>query len=206
MALFIANANHQLDTLLGKIQRAHDRAVTTAAKLLDLDELDIVCIGDATMAIPEIGVGGYTPNRYLSYIYVDPKFDIDENEIYNTLCHELHHAKRYDGEGYGKTLFDSMIFEGLAVAFEEEVSGRGAFMPSQMRSRKDTAALVSKLQNHFQDHNFEHLRWFIFDNSGELPRWAGYEMGYYLVRHYLQRHPNKKASELVLEASSSFIE
>lgn len=204
MALLIANVTHSLDKQVDKIERAYKNAAATAEKLLGLGEIDVVCISDASMVIPEIGVGGYTPDRYLSYLYVDPEFDITEQEIYNTLCHELHHAKRYDGEGYGKTLFDSMIFEGLAVAFEEEVSGSQAFMPSQLASRGDTESLVQKVKRHFDATDFEHFRWFIFDKSGKLPRWAGYEVGYYLVQQYLARHPNKKASELVLEASSSF--
>lgn len=205
MALLIANASHNLDKHIRKIEKAYERAIATTSKLLNLKGVDIVCIADASMVIPEIGIGGYTPGRYLSYLYIDPVFNVDENEIYNTLCHELHHAKRYEDIGYGDTLFDSMIFEGLAIAFEEEVSGTTAFMPSQLLTRVDTESLIGKVKAHFDDTNFEHFRWFIFDSTGELPRWTGYEVGYYLVRRYLSRHRNKKASELVLKAPSSFV-
>ncbi len=205
MALFISNASRVFDEqILNKLEAAYERACKTAAQLLSLKEFDVVCIADKTMVIPEIGIGGYTPNRYLIYLYIDPDTDINEDEIFNTLCHELHHAKRYESEGCGDTLLDSMIFEGLAIAFEEEVSSEKAFMPSQLLSRSDTKSLLKKVKAHFNDEDFDHFRWFIFDSTGELPRWTGYEVGYYLVRHYLL-DKNKKASELVLEAPSSFV-
>lgn len=205
MALLLANANHDLDKALGKIQVAYDRAIKTAEMLLDLTNIDVVCLSDPSMVIPEIGVGGFTPNSYLSYLYINPEFKVTEDEIYNTLCHELHHAKRYKSIGYGETLLDSMIFEGLAIAFEEEVSGKDAFMPAELLARNDTKSLIAKIEDNFSDKGFEHFRWFIFDETGNLPRWAGYEVGYYLVRHYLSAHKNKKASELVHEAATSFI-
>lgn len=204
MALLIANANHRLDTQLDKLQHAYERALQTAQDELKLKDIDVVCIVDKTMVIPEIGIGGYTPNKELTYLYVDPTIELDEAELYNTLCHEFHHAKRYEAMGYGATLFDSMIFEGLATAFEEEVSGKDAFMPSQLLSRKDTHKLVQKVQAHFNDTDFNHFKWFIFDATNELPRWAGYEVGYYLVREYLNAQPRKNASDLVLEPSATF--
>jgi uncharacterized protein YjaZ len=203
ITLFIANASGNMNKLLNRIESAYKKATKTVSDLLGLDMVDVICIGDASMVIPEIGVGGYTPSRHITYLYIDPDFDVSEDEIYATLCHEMYHAKRYDGEGYGRTLFDSMIFEGLATAFEDEISNNTAFMPVQLLSRKNTASLVSNIKNKLPSTDFDHFQWFIFDSSGKLPRWAGYEVGYYLVRQYMKKN-NKKASELVLEASSNF--
>lgn len=45
-----------------------------------------------------------------------------------------------------------------------------------------------------------------FDGNKEkgLPRWAGYKIGYYLVKQYLKK-TKKKASELIGEASDPFL-
>lgn len=204
MALLIANANRSLDRYLELISSAYQRATKVTEELLQLQNVDVVCIADPSMVISEIGIGGYTPTRYLSYLYIDPAFDIDETEIFNTICHELSHAKRYDAMGYGETLLDSMIFEGLATAFEEEIGGKGAFLPAQLLAREKTEVLVGEVKSHFNDTNFDYQQWFILDSTHKLPRWAGYEVGYYLVRTYLAR-TNKKASELMLEASSRFV-
>lgn len=205
MALFIANARHNFNKkTVKKVNAAYVQASNVVGQLLNLKGFDVVCITDKSMVIPDIGIGGYTPNRYLTYLYIDTSIDINQKELFNTLCHELHHAKRYEGPGYGETLLDSMIFEGLAIAFEEEVSGKEAFMPSQLLARDDTENLLKRVKAHFEDKEFEYFRWFIFDDTGELPQWTGYEIGYYLVRRYLS-NKNKKASEIVPEASSSFL-
>lgn len=201
--LHIINSAGTLDALESSIKAAYSKAIERVASELGLNTVDIVCLQDEKMVIPEIGVGGYTPNRNLVYIYVDTKKDISENELYNTLCHELHHAKRYDGPGYGKTLFDSMIFEGLATAYEAE--NEHAFIPEQLMARQDTLKLIDNVKEHFTDTDFNHFKWFIYDEGNELPRWAGYEIGFYIVRNYLER-TNKKASDLVTEASDIFLE
>ncbi len=201
--LLIANVTGSLDRLIPRIQAAHGRAVETANQLLKLDDVDIVIVDDPSSCIPEIGTGGFTPNRHLVYCHIDPSVNVSEDEIYASLCHELNHARRYDGEGYGKTLFESMIFEGLAIAFEAEVSGGQSFMTQALESRHDTQALVDQSKQQFDTADFIYYTWFINDTSGRLPRWAGYEIGYYLVRQYMKK-TNKKASELVLEPAANF--
>ena len=203
ITLHVANVTGSMDSLLARIKSAHQRAAKTAAGLLGMDNVDVVCVVDTSKVIKEIGVGGFTPNRHLTYLYIDPDFDVSESEIYATLCHELNHARRYDGEGYGKTLFDSMIFEGLATAFEAEASGGETFFTRELNARHQTEELISQTKQEFNSTAFNYSHWFIFDDSKHLPRWAGYEIGYYLVRQYMKK-TNKKASELVLEASSSF--
>lgn len=203
--LLIANSNGTLDKQLAKIKSSFERASKTVSNKINLDKVDVICIDDKSMVIPEIGIGGYTPSRHVSYLYIDGPKQIEESEIYNTLCHELHHAKRYDGPSYGDTLFDSMVFEGLATAFEDEVSGGKAFLPSELRKRLSTDDLIKKAFKDFLIKDFNHYRWFIYDDTKKLPRWAGYEMGYNIVSGYMLKN-NKKASDLVLEGPDKFLE
>lgn len=203
ITLLIANVTGSMDGLLDRIKSAHQRATKTASDLLGIDDVDVVCVADASRAMKEIGVGGFTPNRHLVYVYINPDFDVAESEIYATLCHELNHARRYDGEGYGKTLFESMIFEGLATAFEAEASKGDSFVVHELEARSDTLRLIDQTKQEFKSTDFDYLSWFVSDNDKKLPRWTGYEIGYYLVRQYMKK-TNKKASELVLETSTSF--
>ena len=202
--LFVANASGSLSEQLKIIQSAFDRASLVAQQLIGLTDVDVICINDANMVIPEVGVGGYTPSRHLSYLYVDPlNEELSEQEIFNTLCHELYHAKSYDGQGYGSTLLDSIIFEGLATAFEDEVSKGNSFVVKELSTRNTSERLLQKHRDELSDEEFNHFRWFIFDETKELPRWAGYEIGYHIVKKYLKK-TNKKASELVVEDLSVF--
>lgn len=198
-----ANADGSLNGVKPKVKRALKRAVATADTDLKLDDIDVICLNDKKLVIGATGSGGYTPSRHHTFLFIDPSKTIDENEIYNTLCHEFHHAKRYDGPGYAKTLFDSLIFEGLAVAFEDEVSGGKGFVSSTLRKRNKTKQLIEKCKSHFNDTDFSYVKWFGKDESDELPYWAGYEMGYFIIREYLKNN-NKKASELVLEPPKTF--
>lgn len=203
--LHIANAGGSLDDVINKINKAFNNAANVCGTVLGLDRVDVICVDDSSMVIPEIGVGGYTSSRHLMYLYIDPSRSIDEQEIFNTLCHEFHHARRFDGPGYGKTLFDAMIFEGLAVAFEQECTEADGFIPKELLKRKETKKLINKYASKFEDTAFDHLAWFIYDKDNELPRWAGYDMGYYIARKYLSAK-NKKASDLVVEGPEKFAE
>ena len=196
--LFIANASGILNSHLQAIQSAYSRAAILGSEKLGLDSMDVICIADAKMVIPETGVGGFTPGRHLIYLYIDPDQTPSEDEIFYTLCHEMHHAKRYEGPGYGKTLLDSVVFEGLATCFEAEVSDDKAFLVNHLSERDDVAELTQRVQEHLDDTDFNYYEWFINDPSGNLPRWTGYLVGYRLVKSYLAA-TNKKASEAVLE-------
>lgn len=201
--LLFANVDGSMSDVKPKIRSALKKAAATAKADLKLDNIDVICLNDKRAVIGAVGVGGQTPSRQYTFLYIDPSKAIDENEIYYTLCHEFHHARRYDRLGYDKTLFDSLISEGLAVAFEAEVSRGKGFISSTLRKRNKTKLLIEKCKAHFNDPNFSHYKWFISSKSNELPYWAGYEMGYFIVREYLTKH-NKKASELVLEPPKTF--
>lgn len=201
--LLIANASHSLsDQNILNITNGFDRAVTKAGEVLSLSNVDVICINDSFQVIPETGMSGYTPNRNLVYLYVDSGVEISEDETFYTLMHEFSHAKRYEKQGYGETLFDSMIFEGIGVALEdEESSGQGSFLSNYIKD-KDNRALFEKVASSFDEHDFDRFYWFI-QESDDMPRWTGYRVGYYIVTEFMKK-TNKKASELVLEDFDSF--
>lgn len=200
--LYIANASGALTPQLDKIQSAFSRATATCFELFQIDNIDILCTNESEAVIPEIGMGGFTVDKHLIYFPVDASKELDEDEMYATLCHEFHHAKRYYGPGRGKTLFDNMVCEGLATCFEEEVSKGTAFLPNHLKALSYKLLLEQKVLSHFDDTGYNHYKWFIEDDSNELPRWTGYTIGYHIIHNYITAH-NKKASELVLETSDT---
>ncbi|RMG28790.1 MAG: hypothetical protein D6730_05025, partial [Bacteroidetes bacterium] len=50
---------------------------------------------------------------------------------------------------------------------------------------------------------YDHNKWF-FGAGGEVPRWAGYAIGFELVKNYLAAHPSRKPSTLFDEPATSF--
>lgn len=202
ITLFIANASGEVADNEVIIKGAFERAVSSMSELIEIDRVDVICVNDPYQAIPETGMSGYTPNRNLIYLHIDASRHLDGDEVFYTLCHELMHAKRYEGPSYGETLFDSIIFEGLGVAIEAQVSdGKGSFL-SNFINEKDNSALLKDIEAHFDDKEFNRFHWFI-EESDDLPRWTGYRVGYHIVSEYLKK-TKKKASDLVLEDSSMF--
>lgn len=201
--LYIANSSGVLNDNLDKIDRAFQRAVSVTSIKLLLTQVDVICVNDPFGTIPALGISGYAPNRHLAYLYLDSSKELDENEMFATLCHELHHTRRYDGPGFGQTLFDCFIFEGLATAFEEAVSEGGTYLSTLLQQRTKTLRLIKDTSKNFDDKDFDHRTWFIADKTKKLPSLAGYEIGFYIVRNYLALN-NQTAADLVLAPTDIF--
>jgi hypothetical protein len=95
---------------------------------LALTDVDICFYANPTYCIPEEGMSGYATNAGLIHIVCDPDSprlnDPERGQrVASTVAHELHHAARNQGPGYGKTLGEALVSEGLAQAFEAEMTG-----------------------------------------------------------------------------------
>src|SRR5574337_69887 len=98
---------------------------------LPLQDVDIVYFVNPAETIPEIGgIGGFTPDAHTIFVSVNPhhpKFKVAlKRELGQQLAHELHHCVRWRNPGYGKTLFEAMVSEGLADHFSMELTGTSA--------------------------------------------------------------------------------
>lgn len=121
--------------------------------------------------------GGYAPNGYEVFVAL-PSWPVSSRQWIDTIAHELHHVVRWQHGGYGKTLGEALVTEGLACWFAELESGWKAPW-----IRGDTsAALWKKAQEQWDDPDYKHDEWFF---RGPLGKWAGYRMGYVLVRRVL---------------------
>ncbi len=184
-----------------QIKNRFDKLITIVKKQLSLGNVDVVVYDNPEGAIPEIGVGGYSPNAHLIFISLDPQFPnfqqtIDE-ELKRTIAHELHHTLRWRDPGYGETLFEALITEGLADHFDMEVNNIDNPEPwDTALSDKQLVEIKAKAQKEFDNKNYNHNEWFFGYKEKNIPRWAGYTLGFKLVEDYLKRNPHKKPSQL----------
>lgn len=165
---------------------------------LPLPPLTVVIVDQPGAIIPEIGLGGYTPSASQVRLFVDPRregfAEIIRHELLPLLAHELHHAARWRAVGYGFTLRDAAVSEGLADHFAHEVSGRE---PPPWSRAFDSAAMnrwlpeVTRQSRGF----YNHSAWF-FGQGDSIPRWTGYAVGYELVRRYLAADTSRRAAAL----------
>ncbi len=158
---------------------------------------------DPARVIPELGVGGFTdPSDGTVFVHLDyPLRAGAERWVPAVVAHELHHSSRIrTGPGYGNSLGEALVTEGLADHFVEEVFPETPPEPwNNALSRGQEASLWKRAEPQLQIPGYDHQSWF-FGGSG-IPRWAGYTLGYRIVAAYLgeKRH----ASDAVgVEAST----
>ena len=175
-----------------------DRAVARVVDRFDVPLTALTVRVRPRAAIPEIGVGGFTSLGTGDVtISVDPRRpDLDEGLqlwLPRTVAHELHHAERIvDGPGYGETLTEAIVTEGLADAFTVEVIPETPAAPwTRALGPGEVCRWWARAQTIGR---YDHARWFF--GSGEVPRWTGYSIGFSLVRAYLRRHPSATAADL----------
>ena len=90
------------------------------------------------------------------------------------------------------TLFDAMIFEGLATYFEYEfakTSKEKQFFIKTILNRSDeeNKKILSVLKPELDNNQYDYDTIF-FKGNDILPRWSGYSLGFYLVKKYLERN------------------
>jgi hypothetical protein len=155
-------------------------------------------------SIPEVGVGGVTDLATgVVTISLDPEFEEFGTTLRVwlplTLAHELDHAERtLHGPGYGATLLQAMVSEGLADAFARQVFPRAPPIPWDHALNRVEEYLLWKLARprlgEGQD-SAAHARWFY--GSEQIPRWTGYTIGHHIVRSYLRRHLGMTPARMV---------
>jgi uncharacterized protein YjaZ len=154
--------------------------------------------------IPDVGIGGYTHAASGEVkITMDQRSPVGLRPLLTVwlpvaLAHELHHSKRIlDGPGYGITLLEAMITEGSAEAFVRETYPHAPRRPWVQPLAPEQEADVWERARpllHKSEGLAGHERWFF--GGRDLPRWAGYRIGYAIARAYLERHPERTAAEL----------
>ena len=165
--------------------------------------MDVVLHRNPSFVIPETGVCGYAPTANLVEISLDPNnknfVSCFSMELAATLVHELHHCMRWRGPGYGKTLREAIITEGLAQNFEAEYRGAPPFYAVSLRDDQLKEMRV-KSQIDLDSQSYIHADWFFGSETRGIPRHTGYSLGYEIVAEHLRVH---KTSAVKLWAESA---
>ncbi|CAN5182848.1 DUF2268 domain-containing protein [soil metagenome] len=192
-----------------QIQKVIDDAIPVITKKIPAKNVDVIMYHNPEGAVPEQGIGGYCPNGNITYISLDPAFsnlkDSIKKELKRILAHELHHTLRWQNPGYGETLLDAMITEGLADHFDIEVYNEQPQPWSITLSEHELQRMMKKAKTEFDNKEYDHFAWFFGNEELGIPRWTGYAIGFHLVKQYLQKYPDKKPSQLYAEKTEIFV-
>jgi len=180
--------------------------IDTTSKYIELENVEFRVLVFPERTIPRIGMSGVAPNEHQIYILLDPDHPkLDEainTHIYQTIPHEYHHTMRYRTVGFGESLFESLISEGLACHFAMEVCNIGAPEYCVAYDKETIDKWMSKAEKMWLKKDFDYYDWFV---GRSKPKNIGYALGYNLVMEYLNHHPGETASSLYSTSADHFL-
>lgn len=196
--LHLLNARHGLTHVMPEIRAAARQAVALTRTHAELPDFDLVVTPVPGGGVPRWGVGGRTPSAGLVEITLDPaRFDPDL--LIRTLVHEFHHLIRRDGPGYGKSLGEALVSEGLAGHFVLQVLG-GA--PDPWDATVPAPGVARMAMNEWARRDYDHARWFF--GKGDLRNATGYGLGHRLLAEHLAQNPGADPVALAHAAAEGF--
>jgi Predicted Zn-dependent protease (DUF2268) len=161
-----------------------------------------VRIDASQYVIPEIGFGGRQAGR-TAFLHVErPLRDGAATWLPVLAAHELHHVSRSTrGAGYGATLGEALVSEGLADHFAGEAYAEAPprswirpLTPEEERTwwQRARAELGSRA--------YDHAEWFF--GGLEIPESIGYRLGYQIVGAYLEQTGRTAADAFDVDAAT----
>jgi len=164
-----------------------DVACQAIARLMPPPRLDILIQRLPGETIPELGMVGRAYRSSMFTITLDPDNpnflpSLRSGALHRHVIHEVHHCLRMAGPGYGWTLGEALVSEGLAGQFVRHLLGsepepwEQAVSHAELRhSPVDFGTLESTYYNHNE--------WFF--GVGAYPKWLGYTLGDQMVGQWL---------------------
>jgi hypothetical protein len=206
--VLLTEANGNLSNSREMIIDAIKAAEGYAFPKLKIDwDIDVLVTNRIPMIIPENGAGGFTFSADFIRINIDDK-KATKNLISENVVHELCHAAHWGkNDEWAKTLFDGLIFEGLACVLEaefvEDKSEKSLFIKTILeRTDDENKKILDLLQDKLDSNEYNYDEIF-FNGNINLPRWAGYSVGYYLVKKYLEK-TNKRIEDAFTDKYADF--
>jgi uncharacterized protein YjaZ len=148
--LHLLNARGVLTPWEQATRNGIERARLRAAECVELPVLDVVVQAAKDGGIPELGHVGHTPRPRVIFITLDPdnpNLTQHMGEAFERMVvHELHHALRWDAVGYGRTLGEAIVSEGLAGRFVQELFGGDGEPWDRALTKEQFAALLPRLR------------------------------------------------------------
>ena len=181
------------DVILAEVEAAK----LAIARLMPPCTLDILIRRRPGQVIPVIGISGNAWGKYLFDLGIDPgnpnlETSLKDGALRRLVAHEAHHCMRNAAIGYGETLGEALVSEGLAGRFVERIFGTA---PEPWENAMDQASLRAHLPDNalLSSSDYQHATWF-YCRDGRLPCWLGYTLGYRIVGDWLAAVPAPDAA------------
>lgn len=170
---------------------ALENALPRILARLPIDRVDVVIgYSDPFWTVPAWGVGGFSHGKGRITITLAPQHprfaDAERHErLVALLAHELHHIARARSAGYGCTLGEALVSEGLAQCFEVEIGCPPPPYAIAVHGEPLNQFAV-RARDQIAAPAYDHGAWFYGRrNDPDFPKDGGYSLGYVLVKSWL---------------------
>ncbi|GKS89318.1 DUF2268 domain-containing putative Zn-dependent protease [Acidovorax sp. SUPP2539] len=184
------DAANQLTHFQPELRDLLSGAAAEVSAVLAIDRLDVLTYA-TNAVIPELGVNGYAEGPHLLHMKIDPRNSnlprCMRTAVPALFAHEVHHCVRGRTVGYGSTLREALISEGLAFHFEAQVFGRIPFYATAL-SPVESDRMRTRMEPMLDATWYDHASWFFGSAKENIPRHAGYAVGYAIVARHLANH------------------
>ena len=206
--LHILNADGKLSPWIERIKVAFAATSTLVEARLPVGPVDVVVYNDAEYVVPELGMSGFCTSPRRMYLPLDIEHpDLPahfEGVFQGFFAHELHHCARRAVPGFADTLAQALVSEGLACCFEAELPGGRVPMYATRVSGQGLQAARAKANPELHAPLPGWGAWFFGESEPDIPRHAGYSLGYELVSQWLRKH-GQTAAEAYAQPASQFL-
>jgi Predicted Zn-dependent protease (DUF2268) len=182
-----------------RIRAEIEAAFEACGKVLTPPRVDIVIHQIKHWPVSELGFGGSSPSRDTMFLGFDTAHPAMEaglvGGLRRVIVHEAHHCLRRAGPGYGGTLGEVLVSEGLADHFTLEVLGGQPEPWSLALNAAELRKAAELAQTALRD-PVDIDTWFHGADRQMLP-WSGYSLGWHLTEAWLTRMAPTPPSRLV---------
>ncbi|MCS4250516.1 DUF2268 domain-containing protein [Pseudomonas sp. BIGb0164] len=171
----------------GQLTLAFENAYQAISRWMPPPRLDVLIQRLPGETLAELGLVGRAYRSTMFSMTLDPDnpnfaASLRDGAMLRHIIHEVHHCLRMAGPGYGWTLGEALISEGLAGQFVRHVLGsepepweRALSLETLQADPVDASDLAATY--------YDHSAWFF--GTGDKPRWLGYALGYQMVGGWL---------------------
>lgn len=207
-ALHILNADGKLSPWIERINAAFAATSTLVETRLPVGPVDVVVYNDADYVVPELGMSGFCTSPRRMYLPLDiehPDLLANFEAVFQGFfAHELHHCARRAIPGFSDTLAQALVSEGLACCFEAELPGGRVPMYATRVTGHRLQAVRDRASQELHAPLQGWGAWFFGEHEPDVPRHAGYALGYELVSQWLSKHGRTAAQAYAQPACQFF--
>jgi Predicted Zn-dependent protease (DUF2268) len=169
----------------------------------------VVQIGKPSKLIPQAGVNGFTSQATGQIILQLGR--TAQSSLAQTLhlwlprdlAHEVNHSVRIlGGTGFGATLLQQTISEGIATAFDQAAFPGPPDPFAQAITPAQECTLWEKVKPQLGATNLYNL--WMFGGPG-VPHWTAFTIGYHIVNDYRNHHPNVSWAQLTAASATAIL-